>query len=74
MSKSKIGLEKSVKLLWIVGNCLWCSLIPLLWWHGWNSQTSAQASLNSTRLLCVSGFGVLWTFIGSACLAKLRKT
>ena len=70
---SKISVEKWVKLLWVVGTCLWCSMIPLLWWHGYEAQTAAQASLNSTRLLFVSGIGGLWSLAGAAWLAKLRK-
>ena len=70
---SKTGMEKSVKILWVVGNCLWCSMVPLLWWHTYEAQTAAQASLNSTRLLFVSGIGGLWSLAGAAWLAKLRK-
>ena len=70
---SKTGIEKSVKILWVVGNCLWCSMVPLLWWHAYEAQTAAQASLNSTRLLFVSGTGGLWSLAGAAWLAKLRK-
>jgi hypothetical protein len=69
----KTGVEKSVKLLWVVGNCLWCSMVPLLWWHGYEAQTFAQASLNSTRLGLVSGIGLLWSLAGAAWLARLRN-
>jgi len=40
---SKIGVEKSVKILWVVGNCLWCSIVLILWWHGYDAQTFAGA-------------------------------
>jgi len=70
---SKISVEKWVKLLWVVGTCLWCSMIPLLWWHGYEAQTAMQASLNSTRLGMVSGIGVVWSVTGAAWLAKHRK-
>jgi len=71
---SEPGTEKSVKLWWVVGNCLWCSLVSLLWWHGYEAQTAAQASLNITRLGMVSGIGALWSVAGAAWLVKHRKT
>jgi hypothetical protein len=46
----KTGREKTVKLLWLWGNFVWCSIVALLWWHGHESQTFAQASPNSTRI------------------------
>lgn len=70
---SKIGTEKSVRFLWVVGNCIWCSMIPILWWRGYEAQTATQASLNSTRLLFVSGIGGLWSVVGAVWLAKHRK-
>jgi hypothetical protein len=63
-----------IELLWLMGNCIWCATVPLLWWHGYEAQTAAQASLNSTRLLFVSGIGGLWSIAGGVWLAKLRKT
>jgi hypothetical protein len=71
---SKTAIEKSVRLLWVVGNFLWCSMAPLLWWHGYEAQTAAQASLNITRLGMVSGIGALWSVVGAVWLAKYRKT
>jgi hypothetical protein len=68
----KTGIEKSVILLWFIGTCV--SMVLVLWWHGHETQTFAQASLNSTRLLFVSGTGVLWSLAGAVWLAKLRKT
>jgi hypothetical protein len=70
---SKTGIEKSVMLVWFMGTCVWCPILLVLWWHGHEAQTFAQASLNSTRLLCVSGIGVLWSLAGAVWLAKLRK-
>ena len=63
-----------IELLWLIGNCIWCATVPLLWWHGYEAHTAAQASLNSTRLLFVSGIGGLWSIAGGVWLAKLRKT
>jgi hypothetical protein len=71
---SKTGIERSVKLLWVVGTCVWCPMVALLWWHGYEAQTFAHASLNSTRLGLVSGIRVLWSLAGAVWLAKLRKT
>jgi hypothetical protein len=71
---SKIGIEKSVMLLWFMGTCVWCPMVLVLWLQGYETQTFAQASLNSTRLLFVSGIGVLWSLAGAVWLAKLRKT
>jgi hypothetical protein len=71
---SKTGMEKSVRLLWIVGNCLWCAIVPLLWWHAYEAQTFARASLNITRLGMVSGIGACWAVAGAVWLAKYRKT
>lgn len=64
--------EKSVKLLWIVGNCLLCFMIPLLRWHAYEAQTFAQASLNISRFGMISGIGVMWSVAGAAWLAKHR--
>jgi hypothetical protein len=71
---SKTGVEKSVKLLWFVGNCFWCPMVLVLWWHGYEAQTFAQASRNITWLGMVSGMGACWSVAGAAWLAKLRKT
>jgi hypothetical protein len=71
---SKTGIEKSVKLLWVVGICLWCPMAALLWWHGYEALTFAQASLNLTRLGLVSGIGALWSVAGAIWLAKHRNT
>ena len=68
----KIGIEKPVKLLWVEGNCLWCSMVPLLWWRAYEAQTAAQASLNITRLGVVSGIGAVWSVAGAVWLTKLR--
>lgn len=71
---SKTGIEKSAKLFWLVGCCIWVPMILVLWWHGYEAQTAAQASLSITRLGVVSGIGVIWSVVGAAWLAKLRKT
>ena len=71
---SKTGIEKSVKLLWVVGIGVWGSMVALLWWHLYEAQTFAQASLNSTRLGLVSAIGIFWSLAGAAWLAKLKKT
>jgi hypothetical protein len=71
---SKIGIEVLFKLLWVAGSCLWCSMVLFLWWHGYEAQTAAQASLNITRLGMISGIGILWSVAGAAWLAKHRKT
>ena len=71
---SKNGIEKSAKLLWVLGNCVWCPMVLILWWHGYQAQTFAQASLNSTRLGLVSAIGIFWSLAGAAWLAKLKKT
>jgi hypothetical protein len=68
------GTEKTVVLLYFIGTCVWCPMMLVLWWRGHETQTFAPASLNSTRLLCVSSFGVLWSIAGAVWLAKLRKT
>ncbi len=70
----KTAIERPVRLWWIVGNCIWCPLILVLWWHAYESQTFAQASLTVTWLEAVSSIGVLWSVIGAVWLAKLRKT
>ena len=70
---SKTGIEKSVKLFLVAGYCIWVPVIAVLWWHGYEAQTAAQASLNMTRLEMVSGIGVIWSVAGVAWLAKLRK-
>ena len=67
------GIEKAVILLYFMGTCVWCPMVLVLWWHGHETQTVAQASLNSTRLLFVCGIGVLWSLAGAVWLAKLRK-
>ncbi len=67
------GREKSVKLLWVVGNCLWCPVVALLWWQGYESQTFAQASRDIARLGMVAGFGAVWSIAGAAWLANLRN-
>ena len=69
---SKTGMEESVKLLWLAGNCFWCAMIPLLWWRGYEAQTAAQASLATTRLEMVAGFGGIWAVTGAVWLAKHR--
>jgi membrane protein DedA with SNARE-associated domain len=71
---SKAGIEKSVFLLWFMGACVWCPMVLVLWWYGYESQTFAQASFNSTRLEMVAGIGTLWSVVGAVWLAKLRKT
>jgi hypothetical protein len=71
---SKTGIEKSVKLFWVVGYCIWVPMVAVLWWHGYEAQTAAQASFNMTRLETVSVIGVIWSVAGAAWLAKLRKT
>ena len=68
------GIEKTVVLLYFIGTCVWCPMMLVLWWHGHESQTFAQASLNSTGLLGVSSLGVLWSIAGAMWLAELRKT
>jgi hypothetical protein len=67
------GIEKKVIILYFIGTCVWCPMMLVLWWYGREAQTFAQASLNSTRLACVSGFGVLWSIAGAVWLAKLRR-
>jgi hypothetical protein len=72
----KTGIERSVMLfmlVWFIGTCVWCPMVLVLWRHGYETQTFAQASLNSTRLLWVSSIGVLWSLGGAVGLAKLRK-
>jgi hypothetical protein len=70
----KIGIEELVKILWVVGNCVWCPMVLFLWWYGHEAQTFARASYNATRLEMVSGIGLLWLVAGGVCLAKLKKT
>lgn len=48
---SKTGVEKSVKILWVVGNCLWCSIDLILSWHGYDAQTFAGALTHPRWLL-----------------------
>jgi len=67
------GMEKTVTFFYFLGTCVWCPMVLVLWWHGHETQTVAQASLNSTRLLFVCGIGVLWSIAGAVWLAKLRK-
>ncbi len=71
---SQTGIEQPVKWLWITGIVVWCSMVALLWWHGYEAQTFAQASLNSTRLGLVSVAGVFWSLAGGFWLARLKKT
>lgn len=86
----KTGVEKSVKILWVVGNCLWCAIDLILWWHGYDAQTFAGALTHPHWLLSlftpgpaaqavplvlfVSGLGICWSLAGHAWLTKLRKT
>jgi hypothetical protein len=70
---SKTPTERSVQLLWIAGNCFWCAMVPLLWWHAYDAHTAAQASLNTARLGMVSGVGALWSVVGAVWLKKLRE-
>ena len=42
--------KRSVKWLWTAGTIVVFGMILLLWWHGYNAQTFAQASFFSTRL------------------------
>ena len=67
------GIEKTVILLYFMGTCVWCPMVLVLWWHGHEAQTVAQASLNSTRLLFAIGIGIFWSLAGAVWLAKLRK-
>lgn len=71
---SETGIENLVKLLWAVGNCIWCPMVLVLWWRGYKAQTFAQASLNMTWLGMVAGIGACWAVAGGVWLAKLRKT
>jgi len=48
---SKTGVEKPVKILWFVGNCLWCSIVLILWWHGYDAQTFAGTPTHPHWLL-----------------------
>ena len=70
---SKTGIERSLRLLWVVGNCLWCSMIPLMWWHAYEAQTSAQASLSIPWLGTAAGIGAVWSIAGAVWLAKRRN-
>jgi hypothetical protein len=67
------GIEKTVILLYFMGTCVWCPMVLVLWWHGHEAQTVAQASLYSTWLLFASGIGIFWSLAGAVWLAKLRK-
>jgi len=69
----KTGIEKSLRLLWVVGNCLWCSMIPLMWWHAYEAQTAAKASLSIAWLGTVAGIGAVWSVAGAVWLAKRRN-
>ena len=71
---SKTGIEKSVKLLWVVGIGVWGSMVALLWWHLYEAQTFAQASLSIAQLGTVSGIGAIWSIVGAVWLSKSRKT
>jgi hypothetical protein len=71
---SKNAIERSVKLVWVAGNCVWCPLVLFLWWRGYEAQTFAEASLNITRLGMVAGIGACWSVAGRVWLAKIRKT
>jgi hypothetical protein len=48
-------------------------MILFLWWHGYDAQTFAQASFNSTLLEMVAGIGAIWSVIGAVWLAKHKK-
>jgi hypothetical protein len=50
-SDVKTGLEKSVHLLWVAGNCLWFPIVFILWWHGYDVQNFAGAPVNPHWLL-----------------------
>jgi hypothetical protein len=71
---SKTGMEKTVIFFYFIGTCIWCPILLLLWWRGHEALTFAEASRNSTRLLCVSSTGVLWSIAGAVWLAKLKNT
>ena len=73
-ASGKTAMEKLAKILWAAGNCVWCPMVLLVWWHGHESQTLARASLKATQLEMVSGIGVLWLVAGAVWLAKLRRT
>ena len=48
---SNTGVEKSVKVLWVVGNCVWCSVIFILSWHGYDAQAFSGALTHPFRFL-----------------------
>jgi hypothetical protein len=70
------GVQRSVNLswLWLAGLVVWCPMVLLLWWHLYEAQTFAQASLFSTRLAFVSTFGIFWSIAGARWQARLKKT
>jgi hypothetical protein len=70
----KTGRVTTVKLLWLWGSFVWCSLVAFVWWRGYESQTFAQASRTNTWVLFASGIGTLWSVAGGVWLEKIRKT
>jgi len=65
-------MEKSVRLVWILGIGLWIPMVALLWWHAYQAQNFRQASLNGTWLSTLAAFGGLWSIAGVTLLKKLR--
>ena len=64
--------KRSVKWLWTAGTIVVFGMILLLWWHGYNAQTFAQASFFSTRLGLVSALGIFWSIGGGILIKRLK--
>jgi hypothetical protein len=54
-----------VKWLCFLGGAAWWLILLLQFWHLYNAQTFAQASLFSGRIISISGFGILLSMLGA---------
>jgi hypothetical protein len=65
-------ISRYVKWLWTAGAIVGVGMILLLWWHGHNAQTFAQASFFSTRLGLVSALVFFWSIAGGILIKRLK--
>ncbi|MGD0796243.1 MAG: hypothetical protein ABR910_00845 [Acidobacteriaceae bacterium] len=66
-------MEKSVRFVWTIGNCIWCPIAVFLWWRIYESQTVAQASHSNLCFASVLLFGIWWGIGGAVWLEKRKK-
>lgn len=70
---SRPGVERLIRLIWYAGIAVWCPMVLFLLWRLPNAQSYAEASLLSTRLGFIAGFGCLWSVAGAIWQAKVKK-